>query len=63
MNGAADPDQDGPLHIRPGRTEPRGEFPVHDDQQASYRRPLTAAAAKARATQRLADWRREHGRR
>lgn len=57
-----DPDPDGPLHFRPTRFERRGDFPAHDDARIPQR-PLSAAVAKRLAAQRLADWRRDHGRR
>jgi hypothetical protein len=46
---------------RPTRTEPRGEFPAHDDDRAAGRRPRTRAAARLYAWRRLAAWRRDHG--
>jgi len=44
----------------PTRTEPRGEFPAHDDDRAAARRPRTRAAARLHAWRRLAAWRRDH---
>lgn len=43
----------------PTRSEPRGEFPDHDDRPG--RAVLTLDEAKRRARERLEKWRRDHG--
>ena len=49
---------DEPFPIEPERVEQRGDFPKHSDEP----RPLLSAEeARARARQRLEDWRAEHG--
>jgi hypothetical protein len=45
------------LGFRPARTEPRGEFPAHDDARAARRTVLTAEQARTFARKRLEQWR------
>lgn len=50
--------------IHPRRREPRGSFPRHTDPAdlpADLRRPLTLAAARRRARDRLNAWLEAHG--
>jgi predicted dithiol-disulfide oxidoreductase (DUF899 family) len=44
----------------PVRTEPRGEFPAHDDARAARRTVLTAEQARTLARDRLNRWRATH---
>jgi len=52
----------GPIRFRPIRTEPRGDFPAHaDDDTLPAGRPLPARIARLIAWRRLEQWRRDHG--
>ena len=55
-------DMSEPLNITPGMIQPRtGDFPLHRDTPPGGQLP--GPIAKLIALQRLAEWRRKHGRR
>lgn len=49
---------DDPFHFDPVRTEPRGEFPKHEERPHP---PYTQREALKRALDRWYEWKRNHG--